>query len=225
MVGRLQNSVRLLLNFKDEEMSMRIKIIAVLCFVGVMSGFAVAQSSTSGSGSSGTTSSPTGSTAGSTSAVAGSSSTTGANSTSSTNPRSGIQIPANSGNQNAPVQSVTPSTTLFNSQNLNSTSVFGSSLSGTSSGASTFTGTPTMDQILSTQNDLISSTDSFLNPSTTSTNNRTQSSVLGQTIFGNTLMPGMTNIPIVTVVPSTGPATFGNTANSTTSNSSSLNPQ
>jgi hypothetical protein len=184
---------------------MRIKIIAVLFLVGIMSGFAVAQSSTSGSSSSSSTSSgPTGSTAGSTSSVTGSN--TGAGSSSDS--RSGIQIPSNSGNQNAPVQSVTPSTSLFNSQNLNSTSVFGSTLSGTTP----LTGTPTMDQILSTQNDLISSTNSFLNPSTTSTNNRTQTSVLGQTIFGDTLMPGMTNIPIVTVVPSTTPTTFGTTS-------------
>lgn len=189
---------------------MRIKIIAVLFFLGIMSGFAVAQSSTSGSGS--TSSSPSGSSAGSTSSLAGS------NSGSTSSSQSGIQIPANSGNQNSPIQSVTPGTLLFNSQNLNSTSVFGSS--STQSG-STISGTPTMDDILSTQNDLISSTDSFLNPSTTTTNNRTQTSVLGQTIFGDTLLPGMTNIPIVTVVPSTAPTTFGTTS----TNPGSVNPQ
>lgn len=185
---------------------MRTKIIYVLFFLLVVSGFAVAQSSTSGSSSSGSTSSsPTGSTAGSTSTVTGSNGGAG----SSSDSRSGIQIPSNSGNQNAPIQSVTPSTSLFNSQNLNSTSIFGSSLSDTS----TLGGTPGMDQILSTQNDLISSTNSFLNPSSTTTNERTQNSVLGQTIFGDTLMPGMTNIPIVTVVPSTTPTTFGTTSN------------
>lgn len=189
---------------------MRIKIIAVLFFLGIMSGFAVAQSSTSGSGS--TSSSPSGSTAGSTSSLAGS------NSGSSSSSNSGIQIPANSGNQNAPVQSVTPSTSLFNSQNLNSTSVFGSS---STLGGSTVSGTPSADDILSTQNDLISSTNSFLNPSPTTTNDRTQNSVLGQTIFGDTLMPGMTNIPIITVVPSTTPTTFGTTS----TNPGSVNPQ
>jgi len=170
---------------------MRIKIIAVLFFLGIMSGFAVAQSSTSGSGS--------GSTTGNSGSFLRSSS------------GSGIQIPSTSGNSNAPIQSVTPGTSIFNSQNLNSPVAIAPN-----------SGSPTNDEIVSSQSDLISSTNSFLNPTADSTSNtRTSTSVLGETIFGNTIVPGMTNIPIVSVVPSTTPTTFGTTS----TNPTSQNPQ
>jgi hypothetical protein len=175
---------------------MRIKIIAVLFFLGIMSGLAVAQSSTSGS-SSGGSSSAAG--AGSTSA-AGSTGTTGSNSTSGNsgsflNPSSrGVQVPSTSGIGNVTVNPTTPSTLMFNTQNLNSPSAIDSS-----------SGSPSMDEILSLQNDLVSSS------SSSTTNNRTSTSVLGQTIFGNSIVPGMTNVPIVSVVPSTGPLVIGST--------------
>lgn len=168
---------------------MRIKIVGVLFLLVIMAGFAVAQNTTSST----------------TSATPGPN-TTGSNSFSTSTPNSGTQIPLNSGNSNAPIQSTTPSTSLFNSENLNSTPMFDST-----SGL----GTPSMDQILSTQSDLISSTSSFLNE--TSINARTSRSVLGETIFGDTLVPGMTNIPIVNVVPSTG--------TTPSSNPNSVNPQ
>jgi hypothetical protein len=173
---------------------MRIKIITVLFFMVIMSGFAVAQSTTSGSSTGSSTSS---STTNSGSFLPSSS--------------GGVQVPSNSGIGNVPIQSVTPSTSIFNSQNLNSPSAVDSV---------SIPGTPSVDDIISTQNDLISSTSSFLN-GTTTTNTRTQTSVLGETIFGDTLIPGMTNIPIVNVVPSTGTGT----GTTTSTNSSAVNPQ
>lgn len=172
-----------------KEMLMRTNILAVLFFLGIMSGFAVAQNTTS-SGSTGT------------------SSNTGSYLNSS--PR-GVQVPSNSGIGNVPLQSITPGTSTFNSQNLNSPVAIDPS-----------NGTPTIDEIVAAQSNLISSTNSFLNPTTDETANaRTSTSVLGETIFGNTIVPGMTNIPIVTVVPSTTPTTFGTTS----TNPGSVNPQ
>lgn len=169
---------------------MRTKIITVLFFLLIMSTLVVAQNTTSSS-STGASSS--------TSDNSGSSGNSGSflNSGSSR----GVQIPSNSGIGNVAIPSSTPSNSLFNSQNLNSPSAIDSS-----------SGTPTNDEIVSSQSDLISSTNSFLNPTTdTTSNTRTQTSVLGETIFGNTIVPGMTNIPIVNVVPSTGPLTVGTT--------------
>ncbi len=163
---------------------MRIKIITVLFFLLIMSTFVVAQNTTS-SGSAGVSSSASGNT--------GSFLNSGSS--------RGIQTPSNSGIGNVPIPFSTPSTTMFNSQNLNSPAAIDSS-----------SGTPTNDEIVSAQSDLISSTNSFLNPTTdTTSNTRTQTSVLGETIFGNTIVPGMTDIPIVTVVPSTSPLTFRTT--------------
>jgi hypothetical protein len=165
---------------------MRTKIISVLFFLLIMSTFAVAQNTTG--------SSSTGSTSGSISA------TRGSNSFLSSPSSSGVQIPANSGIGKVPIPFSTPSTSMFNSQNLNSPAAIDSS-----------SGTPTVDEIVAAQSDLISSTNSFLNPTTdTTSNTRTQTSVLGETIFGNTIVPGMTNIPIVNIVPSTG-STVGST--------------
>ena len=179
---------------------MRTKIIPVLFFVVIMAGFAAAQSATTGSNS-GVGSSESGNTSnasGNTGSFLNSAST-------------GVQVRSNSGIGNAPIPFTTPSTSMFNSQNLNSPSAIDSS-----------SGTPTTDQILSTQSDLISSTNSFLNTTTNTTSNtRTQTSNLGETIFGNTIVPGMTNIPIVTVVPSTNPLTF----ETTTTNPNTTNPQ
>ena len=164
---------------------MRTKIITVLFFLLIMSTLAVAQNTT-GDGSAGVSSS-----------ASGNSGSFFLNSGSSR----GVQIPSNSGIGNVPIPFTTPSTSLFNSQNLNSPSAIDSS-----------SGTPTNDEIVSAQSDLISSTNSFLNPTAdTTSNTRTQTSVLGETIFGNSLMPGMTDIPIVNVVPSTNPLTFGTT--------------
>jgi hypothetical protein len=176
---------------------MRRKILNVLFIVLTVSTFAVVQSSTSGSSS--------GSSAGSSSTGT----STGTGNTGSflnSSPRD-VQVPSNSGIGNVTVNPTTPSTLMFNTQNLNSPSAIDSS-----------SGSPTTDQILSLQNDLISSTSSFLNGSSSTTNNRTSTSVLGQTIFGNSIVPGMTNVPIVSVVPSAGPLVIG----STNSNS---NPQ
>ncbi len=190
----LEDSAHLLLHSIYKEMNMRTKIISVLFFLLIMSTFVVAQNSTGSSG--------TGSTSGNTGAATGSStSPIGSNSFLSSPSSSGVQIPTNSGIGNAPISFTTPSTSVFNSQNLNSPSAIDSS-----------SGTPTTDQILSNQSDLISSTNSFLNPIATSTSNtRTTTSALGETIFGDTLVPGMTNIPIVTVVPSTNPLMFETT--------------
>jgi hypothetical protein len=168
---------------------MRTKIISVLFFLLIMSTFAVAQNTTGGGN-------------------AGAGSNTSNTGSFLNSSPSGVQIPSNSGIGNVPVQSTTPSTSIFNSQNLNSPSAIDSS-----------SGTPTIDEIVSAQSDLISTTNPFLNPTTdTTSNTRTQTSVLGETIFGNTLMPGMTNVPIVNVVPSTNPLTFGTTTNPNTSN-------
>lgn len=172
---------------------MRTRYIAVLFFLLIMSTFAVAQSTTSGSS--------TGSSSGSNNSGSFLSS-----------PNSGIQVPSTSGVGNVTVNPTTPSTLMFNSQNLNSPAAIDSS-----------SGTPTIDQIVSSQSDLISSTESFLNPTTdATTNTRTSTSNLGEAIFGNAIVPGMTTIPIVSVVPSTGTT---NTVGTTTTNPTSVNPQ
>ncbi len=169
---------------------MRTKIITVLFFLLIVSTFVVAQNATS-SGSAGLGSSPSG--------ITGSSGNTGSFLNSGSN--RGVQIPSNSGIGTVAIPSSTPSNTLFNSQNLNSPSAIDAN-----------SGTPTNDEIVSSQSDLISSTNSFLNPTIdTTSNTRTQNSVLGETIFGNSIVPGMTNVPIVNVVPSTGPLTVGTT--------------
>jgi hypothetical protein len=183
-ISHLSFTAHLLLHLLYKEMSMRTKIITVLFFLLIMSTFVVAQNTTSTS-----------------SAGVGSSASGNSGSFLNSGSSRGVQIPSNSGIGNVTIPSSTPSTSLFNSQNLNSPSAIDPS-----------SGTPTNDEIVSDQSDLISSTNSFLNPSTdTTSNTRTQTSVLGETIFGNTIVPGMTNMPIVNVVPSTNPLTFGTT--------------
>jgi hypothetical protein len=183
---------------------MRTKILYVLFFLLTVSTFVVAQSSTS--------SSSTGST-GSTASTVGSSSANDSNAPGNTgsfqnSSSRGVQVPSNSGIGNVTVNPTTPSNFMFNSQNLNSPSAIDSS-----------SGTPTIDEIANTQSDLISSTNSFLNPPPDSTSNtRTSTSVLGQTIFGNTIVPGMTNVPIVNVVPSTSPLIIGSSTSTNPNN-------
>jgi hypothetical protein len=208
MVGRLQISACVLLNFIYKEMYMRTKIMTVLFFLLIVSTFAVAQNTSSG-GTSGAGSTSSGSSSGTSAGASDNNSGAAGNSGSFLNPSSrGVQVPPTSGIGNVTVNPTTPGTFMFDSQNLNSPTAIDSS-----------SGTPTIDEIVAAQSDLISSTNSFLNPTTDSTSNtRTSNSVLGETIFGNTIVPGMTNVPIVNVVPSTNPLIIGTTTTNPNSN-------